>query len=315
MVAKGHCLNREGKKGFRVSKYLQELACYVGQQLTFDEGRDNLKKIGGINLTDKQLERICHEYGQQLEEGLKADSVVVKDDKLHYAMMDGSMCLIREDGWKEVKLGRVFAEKDMMTIKNRPIIRQSDYTVHLGDHESFLEKFESRVSHLTNMVAIADGARWIWDFWTENYPEAIQILDYFHAIEKIGNWAKIAIKGEHQAKLWVTLQEQYLLNNQVGEVIVSIKEFENQVLTKEGQQLVGYLENNKHRMQYKTYQDKGLRIGSGPIESANKQIIQARLKKSGQRWTRNGLQQVANLRVAYHSDRWDLFMTAIKMAA
>ncbi|MFT7377422.1 MAG: hypothetical protein ACJAUR_000969 [Ulvibacter sp.] len=81
------------------------------------------------------------------------------------------------------------------------------------------------------------------------------------------------------------------------------------------QQLLTYLENNKHRMNYRTYQEKGLLIGSGSIESANKQIIQARLKKSGQRWTPKGLQQVANLRVAYHSRRWELVKNAIKKAA
>jgi hypothetical protein len=68
-------------------------------------------------------------------------------------------------------------------------------------------------------------------------------------------------------------------------------------------------------MKYKTYQEKGLMIGSGPIESANKQIVQARLKKSGQRWTPKGLQQVANLRVAYHSKRWNLVKNAIRKAA
>jgi hypothetical protein len=54
----GQCLANEGKKGFRVSKYLQELGCYVGQQLTFDEASENLKRIGGITLSDKQIERI-----------------------------------------------------------------------------------------------------------------------------------------------------------------------------------------------------------------------------------------------------------------
>jgi hypothetical protein len=82
-----------GKQGFRTSAYLQDLACYVGQSLPFDEGSEMLLKLGGIMLTDKQIERISHHYGGVLEELSLADSPVVelKDDTLHYAMMDGSM--------------------------------------------------------------------------------------------------------------------------------------------------------------------------------------------------------------------------------
>lgn len=315
-VKKGHCLANEGKKGFRVSKYLQELGCYVGQQLTFDEASDNLNRVGGITLSDKQIERICHEYGEQLEASLNEDEIIPTDDSLHYAMMDGSMGLVRKQGWKEIKLGRVFADQELVQVKERGWIRASDYVVHLGGHQTFLEKFERRIVHKTNLVAIADGARWIWDFWTENYPDATQILDYYHAIEKVGSWAKIAIKDDKLAQEWIKLQETHLLNDEVNETILDIMAIDckgnNNKLK---QQLLTYLENNKHRMKYKTYQEKGLIIGSGPIESANKQIIQARLKKSGQRWTPNGLQQVANLRVAYHSNRWGLVKNAIKNAA
>ena len=310
-----HCIAPKGKTGFRVSAYLQELACYVGQQLSFDEASDSLLRIGGISLTDKQIERISHEYGQVIESVLYEDIIKPKDPNLHYAMMDGSMCLIRKEGWKEVKLGRIFSKDDLLTIKKRGSIRQSDYVAHLGKHEDFLRKFECRLSDKTNIVAIADGARWIWDFWDENYPQATQILDYYHAIEKIGNWAKLTIKEQKEAKDFIDLQEKYLLNDEVEEVIIAIDSFENKANIKEKQQLLTYLQNNKHRMMYKTYQHKGLLIGSGPIEAANRQIIQARLKKSGQRWTPNGFQQVANLRVAYHSDRWTLVTDEIKKAA
>jgi hypothetical protein len=251
-----------------------------------------------------------------LETILHEDHIQPKDDSLQYAMMDGSMGFVRKEGWKEIKLGRVFADEDLVQIKKRGWIRQSDYVVHLGECEDFLEKFERRIAHKTNLVAIADGARWIWDFWTENYPDAVQILDYFHAIEKIGDYAKIVIKDDTKARDWIKLQEVYLLNDEVDEVILAVKTMDCKANNnKEQQQLLTYLENNKHRMKYKTYQEKGLLIGSGPIESANKQIIQARLKKSGQRWTRKGLQQVANLRVAHYSGRWDLVENAIRNAA
>jgi hypothetical protein len=304
-----------GKKGFRVSEHLQALACYVGQQMSFDEASENLQMVGGISLTDKQVERICHHHGEYLEEILYEEKIEAKDEELTYAMMDGSMCFIRRQGWKEVKLGRVFKARDLLDIKDRGTIRQSEYVVHLGSHEDFLAKFDPLIIPKTNVVAIADGARWIWDFWETYYPKAVQILDYFHAIEKIGNWAKLAIKEGQACKDWIDLQEKRLLNDDVEEIIHDLESFTDNKFIKEKQQLMTYLRNNTHRMKYKTFQEKGYLIGSGPIEAANKQVIQARLKKSGQRWTPDGLQQVANLRVAKHSGKWNLVLNHIKKAA
>ena len=59
------------------------------------------------------------------------------------------------------------------------------------------------------------------------------------------------------------------------------------------------------RIQYHTFRNRGLLIGSGAIESAHKDVLQRRLKLSGQRWTKSGLNQMAQLRVAYKSGKWD----------
>ena len=76
--------------------------------------------------------------------------------------------------------------------------------------------------------------------------------------------------------------------------------------------LLTYYENNIKRMQYRDYLENGWMIGSGPIpayrtgrESANKTVIQHRMKLSGQRWTIQGAQQVTNLRVAEKSGQWE----------
>lgn len=58
-------------------------------------------------------------------------------------------------------------------------------------------------------------------------------------------------------------------------------------------------------MKYKTFIDKNLRIGSGAIESAHRDILQQRLKLSGQRWTKKGIQEIANLRIPYKSNKLD----------
>ena len=68
-------------------------------------------------------------------------------------------------------------------------------------------------------------------------------------------------------------------------------------------------------MQYHIFKEKGLAIGPGAIESAHKDVLQKRPKLSGQRWTKKGLQQVAQIRVAYKSNQWNQITELCQNAA
>ncbi len=68
-------------------------------------------------------------------------------------------------------------------------------------------------------------------------------------------------------------------------------------------------------MQCHQFREKGLLIGSGAIESAHKDVLQEKLKLSGQRWTKEGLQQMAKLRTTYKSKQWDKVINLTKIAA
>jgi hypothetical protein len=286
-----------------MSPYLQETACYLGQSLPFDEGSEMLYKLTGCELSDKQIERVSHFYGQAIEE--QATQAVDNQPfsaktNLHYAMTDGSMVFTRQDGWREMKLGRVFAAKDIVNYKERREVSTSLYTAHLGNHTDFFEKFDRQLDGLKNLVAIADGAPWIWDFFDTTYPDAVQILDFFHAIERLSQLAVVQFKDKDTRCAWIEAQKKLLLEDKVEKVIETIKELvckgQNQDIQ---QKTITYLNNNKRRMLYKTYTDKGYVIGSGAIESAHRHVIQQRMKLAGHRWTIQGVQQIANLRVAY----------------
>lgn len=315
-VSASHCLAPVGKEGFRMSPYYQELACLLGQALPFDQASAMAEKLLGRPLSDKQIERLCHHYGEVLEEQSKQEADYQLDEALHYGLMDGSMVYVRAQGWKEIKLGRVFAAGERMQEKERPTIRQSRYAAHLGSHEAFLEKFEPLLSGKKQLVAIADGARWIWDYWGSEHPEAVQILDYFHVVEKIGQWAVTIFSDANEGEQWIGQQEEYLLSDQTEEVIAAVQAINaGPTHQKQQHQLLTYLNNNVERMRYKTYRDQGYCIGSGAIEAAHRNVIQNRLKLSGQRWTAQGLQQVANLRVAYLSNQWLHLQKAVRNAA
>ncbi|MEI6424743.1 MAG: UPF0236 family protein, partial [Lentisphaerota bacterium] len=307
-----HCINKSGGP-FKMSSYLQETVCYIGQNEVFEEGEKTFQKLRGITICAKQIERVSHYYGNKLEEKLQ-DSIAegrpyTYTDKTgrYYAMVDGSMLLTREEKWKEIKLGRIFNERDNIEInKGRKTITKSLYVSHLGGHNEFTKKMEYYLDSIKNLVFIADGAKWIWNWISAVYPDSIQILDYFHAKEHLCDFAKAYFNDVKQSEKWIDEQCQLLLNDKVKQVIKNIQHLPHNTKTQSIQSaLVQYYKTNSNRMMYKTFSDEGVFIGSGAIESAHKHVLQQRLKLSGQRWTSVGLQQVANLRVAFNSDQWN----------
>ena len=77
----------------------------------------------------------------------------------------------------------------------------------------------------------------------------------------------------------------------------------NKNLLKSKNKLLNYLTNNKQRINYGKFLREGLLTVSGPIESANREVIQKRMKLSGQRWTVQGAKQILNLRTCYKSGK------------
>ena len=103
----------------------------MGQQEVFDEASETLKRVGRIELSDKSIERLCHHYGQILEDQVAEDQVI-RDLRPHYVMMDGSMVFTREEQWKELKLGRIFPfEAQMKESPSQGLIHESSYVAHL----------------------------------------------------------------------------------------------------------------------------------------------------------------------------------------
>lgn len=170
---------------------------------------------------------------------------------------------------------------------------------------------------MADVVFIADGAPWIWKWIEANYPEATQILDFYHAKEHLCGWAAMAIKDEKEKQRWIDEQSLLLLNNKVDTVMNNIAQWKVYAPKARAQRkiLLAYYATHRNRMNYKTYKENNLMIGSGPIEAAHRHVIQQRMKLSGQRWTRKGAQQMANLRAVYRSNKWIDIIEMVKKAA
>lgn len=292
---------------------------FLGQEQVFSYASALLKRFSGVDLSDKQIEKLCHRYGELLEVKAEKNTTIAlkKPTQLQDVMVDGSYRMSREAGWVETKLGRIVKADDCLSIYDkRTQIRASQYVAHIGGYQDFCEKLRPRLDGLPWLVFIADGAAWIWKWVQQSYPEGVQILDFFHAYEKLCQWAVLVWKDKTTRQAWLEEMKTLLLTDSVGEVICQVQDTDckGEALDKKTA-LLTYFENNRHRMLYQTYRKAGYLIGSGPIESANRQVIQQRMKRSGQRWTLKGGQQVLNLRTANLSNEWQQVVNLIRTAA
>ena len=291
--------------------------------MVFAEAEEMFNELLGKKVNAKQIERVCHHYGQALENDLQASiarggQIKNTNNKPCYAMIDGGMIFTREELWKEMKIARIFDWENHVNInKERNYIGESIYVAHLGNHYDFLKKVEHELDNKGNVIFVADGARWIWRWVEAMYPESTQILDFYHAKQHLCQYAEAAFPNKEEKENWLSAQTLLLLNDGIEQVMKNIAniKYGSRKGQEEKKKILQYYEENKERMKYKTFRDQGLMIGSGPIEAAHRNLIQQRMKLSGQRWTKKGAQQMANLRVLNKSKKWEKLNKLINLAA
>lgn len=281
-------------------------------------------KLLRVSTNAMQIQRLCNFYGMQtapiLDTAVEAERI--GEEEVIYAQLDGGMLLTREENWQEAKLGRVF--KGSMLCRqseNRKWIKESEYVAHLGNHKDFEQKMSvvtDKYEYLQErLIFITDGAKWINNWINAEYPQATQILDFYHAKEHLGEFAALYFKDKPQRSQWIEQLAEELLEKGIEQVIKSIKALceGGKVIERKKQNLLNYYTNNAYRMNYPEYLAKNWCIGSGAIEAAHRTVSQQRLKLSGQRWTVNGAQNVLNLRVLRLSNRWNEVQKLLRNAA
>jgi len=312
----------EGNNGFQISPLMQELMVYAGQFDCYVRCNEVIKKFMHVEVSSAQVYRVTDLYGETLG---KTDTTTrtllpVKQEEILYVEADGSMILTREDGWKEVKVGRLFKSGDCMKTNDLAAgkpggIRHSQYLAHLGDSLQFTtqmdEVIESYGALGNRLVFISDGAPWIRNWIQDTFPDAESILDYYHASQHLYEFVNLHFKDIQSGKEWGKAQEKLLLESNVSNVIKNIQALG--AVKKEAQKLIDYYINNIERMEYKRYRQIGCGIiGSGAIESAHRTVVQKRIKLSGQRWSKAGAQNMLNLRVTSMNEKWDRVIELVK---
>jgi hypothetical protein len=158
------------------------------------------------------------------------------------------------------------------------------------------------------LVFICDGAVWIWNLIAQYFPNAIQIVDWYHAADRLKRIAEEAFPTLEERHDWLAQVTEDLWQGRVELVIEACRLLAQQ--SKLAQQSITYFSNNIERMRYDQFRAANLLIGSGVIESGCKQIVTQRLKLPGAQWHLDGAILTAKARAAWMSGEWHKLVSA-----
>lgn len=152
-------------------------------------------------------------------------------------------------------------------------------------------------------MVIADGAKWIWNTVAELFPKAICIVDIRHAKERLWDVGRaVHGVGTDLCRAWAEKVCEALAAGRIEHVL---EELRRHAGDKTADEAIGYFENNRSRMRYPEYRRMGLMIGSGMVESACGNLVAARFKRGGMRWSKAGANAILPLRACVQSGLYD----------
>jgi hypothetical protein len=294
------------------SPYLQELLVSVATLLPYAKASALINQLTGINSNTSQVYSCSKSSAEKLQRQpaelppAALQTALQNADKLFYVMIDGSMLFI-DNRWQEVKTARIFAGSSSESDE----LDNSYYCAHIGHYSGFTVKLDALLAGAkAALVFVTDGAKWIGQYISRSYPGSQQVLDVYHVLEKLSDAAKQC----GAADSWLHEQRQHLLGSSYGKLMHAVErlKWKNR---DDFKKLRNYLLTNQYRMDYRSYKNQGLRIGSGPIESAQRTLLQQRMKLSGQRWKRTGADNMIWLRVLFANKQQHLIKQQLQMAA
>jgi hypothetical protein len=324
---------RLGLRPNQMSAELERLAGLVGVQTAFGKGCELLEELTLIRLSDHSLDKSAQAYGRevtQVEEewqAAAADQATQLKRKRDarpvlrlYGAMDGALMHIRGDAdnpWRELKIGAWFQAKGHppKTPDGKWRIQAENITYYADVCEAqtfgelvWASGLQRNADQAVELIFIGDGAAWIWRLVERYFPDAIQIVDWFHACEYLVDVARVAFSEAKKRQDWLTTQRTALWHGELDTVIDACQaqvQPQRDPNDDPAQKAVTYFTNNRSRMDYPTYRNNGYQIGSGTIESAAKQIVSQRMKVTGAIWNLDSARLVAKARAAFLSDQWD----------
>jgi len=322
---------RLGLRPNAISAELERLAAMTGALLPFGKGRDLFETLTLVSLSDQTLDKATQAYGDtvmQREQEWRA--VAYNQDELQrrkrdtrkplrlYGAIDATKVHTRGDEehpWRDLKVGAWFEARGKPPKTPDGQWRIQAENIHYYADICPASEFgslvwASGVHHhaqlARELVILGDGADWIWKLVAEHFPQAVQILDWFHATEYLMPVAKAAFPTVEAQNDWVAQAKQALWDGSLDKVIIACLDLVRSEDSSDPAFVAArYFDQNRQRMDYPVYRQQGYQIGSGTIESAAKQIGTMRMKVAGAIWNEESARKVAKARAAYLSNEWN----------
>jgi hypothetical protein len=320
----------------------------VGSDSSFDQGREQMELLAGLEVTTKAVERQTEAIGADIaqQEQAKVQRVVQLDlpeilgskVPVLYIEMDGTQVpMVRSElegrkgriegqppRTREVKLGCIFTQTTL-DAQGRPI-RDAASTTYVGAIEEaqqfgrrlYTEAWQRGWSRADKKVVLGDGSDWIWNIADQHFPGALHIVDIWHAREHLWDLARqLFPSDEKQRKRWAKKMLDRLDSGRIESLVAQLQAEPppQPELQKTLRIEAEYFQRNQNRMRYPRFRKLGLFIGSGVIEAGCKTVIGSRLKQSGMFWTVRGVNSIVALRCHRISNKFeDYWVSRSKIA-
>ena len=229
--------------------------------------------------------------------------------------LDGAFVPLLQGEWAEVKTLVVGEVGEPFEVAGEQVLptHNLSYFSRLTEAETFqrltLGELHRRCLETAGQVAaVSDGAEWIQGFVDYHCPAAIRILDFPHAAERICQIGEVVLGAGHASlAAWQQRQLHALKHSGPTAVLAALRTFAaEQLEVPQVAENLAYLEKRLVQIEYPSFQAAGWPIGSGIAESANKLVVEARLKGAGMHWSRASVNPMLALRNAVCNDRWDV---------
>jgi hypothetical protein len=316
----------------RWSEDVARQAVWLSGLVPFEQAEAILQEIGQVNISRSSIWRRTQVWGakfqaladseraqaQAVPEKWQPPSRAVEPDRRMGVALDGMMLHVRQEGWKELKLGAVFdievrLGKDAHTREPVPLAHavHNSYVAYLGGPESFGEMAFAEArrrgwEQAQDTQVVADGAAWIWHQADLHFGRSHQLVDWYHAAEHLATAAKLC-KGDGTPafQLWFHSRETALYQGHAERIACELEQAAADLpqAAADLRREAGYFREHQHRMNYQEMREEEYVIGSGMIEGGAKQY-QARLCGPGMRWSRTHVEKLIPIRTAILSGRF-----------
>ena len=306
---------------------LVEDLALLGSWLPFGQAAKNVGHFRRIEVSEATARRVTEQSGQayvefQTEEAglLEAETrAAPAGPGLQQLSVDGAMVPLLGGEWAEVKtlaIGTI----DEPDRRGEARARDLSYFSRMTDYRSFaglatVETHRRGTERAGTVCAVVDGADWPQKFIDLHRPDAVRILDWRHGAEHLAKAGQAAFgAGTAALSEWLGTELHQLKHGEPELVLGSLRGLcrrldrdgaggDDGLKTVKGS--LGYLEKRRGQIRYAEFRAQGYPIGSGAVESANKLVVEARLKGAGMHWAREHVNPMVALRTAVCSGRWE----------